>query len=211
MKAGGRFPCLKHGHQVKHKEAIAHITAKLEVGLSDHLHYHCLGHTLDVIEACERIGKAMGVSEEELTLLRVAAAYHDSGFLTRYSGHEEAGCDIARETLPGFDFSASTIETICAMIMATKVPQEPSFPLAEILCDADLDYLGRDDFEAIGKTLFKEWMHIGIVMDLENFNRIQVKFLNIHHYHTEYSREVRTPVKLAHLAILEKLVATYDK
>jgi uncharacterized protein len=97
------------------------------------------------------------------------------------------------------------------MIMATKVPQEPSFPLAEILCDADLDYLGRDDFEAIGKTLFKEWMHIGIVMDLENFNRIQVKFLNIHHYHTEYSREVRTPVKLAHLAILEKLVATYDK
>jgi uncharacterized protein len=196
---------------MNHGEAIDHILTRLRDGLSDHLYYHSLDHTLDVIDASERIGREMGVSGHDMGLLRVAAAYHDSGFLVRYSGHEEAGCDIAREALPGFGFSADDIGAISDMIMATKVPQAPTSPLAEILCDADLDYLGRDDFGTIGQMLFREWMHIGIVMDVENFNRIQVKFLNVHHYHTDYSKRVRTPVKLAHLAILEEIVSGYAK
>ena len=34
------------------------------------------------------------------------------------------------------------IEIICGIIMATKIPQRPKNYLEEIICDADLNYLG---------------------------------------------------------------------
>jgi len=196
---------------MNHQAAIDHILARLRSELAEHLYYHSLGHTLDVIATSERIGRALSIKEEEIQLLRVAAAYHDCGFLDTYSGHEAKGCDIARKVLPQHGFQEKEIADICAMIMATQVPQQPQSLLDEILCDADLDYLGRDDFYPIGQQLFKEWMHVGIVMDEKTFNRIQVKFLTAHRYHTEYGKAHRTPVKMAHLKELEEVVASYDR
>jgi uncharacterized protein len=195
---------------MNHQAAIDFIQTRLKEELAEHLYYHSYGHTVDVIDASARIGAAEGITDEEHKLLSVAAAYHDCGFLTTYAGHEEAGCRIARETLPGFDFGDSDIETICDMIMATQVPQKPQSLLAKILCDADLDYLGRDDFYTIGQHLFKEWMVVGIVMEERTWNRIQVKFLGSHQYHTAYAKKFRAPVKQSYLAELEKLVAGYD-
>ncbi len=196
---------------MNHQAAIDHILARLRGELAEHLYYHSLDHTLDVIDTSERIGRELQVTEDEIKLLRVAAAYHDCGFLVTYAGHEAAGCDIARKMLPEHGFQEKEIADICAMIMATQVPQQPQSLLAEILCDADLDYLGRDDFYPIGQQLFREWMHVGIVMDEKTFNRIQVKFLNTHRYHTEFSEKYRTPVKLAYLKELEEVVASYDR
>lgn len=196
---------------MNHQAAIDHILARLRGELAEHLHYHSLSHTLDVLETVDIIGMELGVSGEEQKLLRVAAAYHDCGFLVTYSGHEAAGCDIARKTLPEHGFQEKEIADVCAMIMATQVPQQPRSVLAEILCDADLDYLGREDFYPIGRELFKEWMRVGIVMDEQNFNRIQVKFLHSHHYHTEFGKRHRAPVKQAHLNELEQVVAGYDR
>ena len=58
--------------------------------------------------------------------------------------------------LPEFGYSETEIDTICGMILATKFPQQPHNRLEEIMCDADLDYLGRPDFFSIGNTLFEE-------------------------------------------------------
>jgi uncharacterized protein len=194
-----------------HQSAIDHILSRLQAELPSHLHYHGHHHTLDVLRAADHIGSQLGITDKEAHLLSVAAAFHDCGFLVTYSGHEAAGCEIARKMLPDFGFSSSDIELITEMIMATRVPQEPKTLLAEILCDADLDYLGREDFYTIGRQLFDEWMHVGIVMDEKTWNRIQVKFLSSHHYHTEYSRKLRTPVKETYLAELELLVASYGQ
>ncbi|MCF8257743.1 MAG: HD domain-containing protein [Flavobacteriales bacterium] len=194
---------------MNHQAAIDHILSRLKSELPAHLYYHGPHHTLDVLAASERIGKLHGLSESDRQLLSVAAAYHDCGFLVTYAGHEAEGCNIARKTLPDFDFSETEIETVCEMIMATRVPQEPGSLLAEILCDADLDYLGRDDFYMTGQQLFKEWKVVGIAKDEQTWNRIQVKFLNAHHYHTPFSRKERTPAKLSHLKELEELVASY--
>lgn len=197
--------------RMDHQSAIDLILSRLQNELPTHLYYHGHHHTVDVIESAQRIGRHMGVSEDESRILSVAAAYHDCGFLVTYSGHEAAGCEIARATLPAFGFEEPRIAHICEMIMATRVPQEPQCPLAEILCDADLDYLGRADFYTIGRQLFDEWMHVGIVMDEQTWNRIQVKFLNAHSYHTSYGRTLRAPVKAAYLEELEKLVMSYGQ
>jgi hypothetical protein len=194
---------------MNHQGAIDYILARLQQELPAHLLYHGHHHTLDVLEATERIAMHQQVTSHELNLLLVAAAYHDCGFLTTYANHELAGCAIAQEQLPAFGFNTQDIEAICAMIMATKVPQDPKSRLADILCDADLDYLGRDDFFAIGTNLYLELNHLGVLKDEESWNRLQVKFLSSHKYHTTYGQTNRETEKCAHLATVEKLVATY--
>ena len=193
-----------------HQGAIQHILDRLEHELPEHLYYHGKHHTKDVLETVEKIGRHEGVSEEHINLLLVGAAYHDCGFIHGHKDHEETGCDIAREALPKFGFTESHIKLVCQMIMATKVPQNPTCKLCDILCDADLDYLGRDDFEPIAKSLFNELHHLGILENEEAWNRIQVGFLKEHHYHTSYGKTLRQPEKEKHLKELEAIVASYN-
>lgn len=193
-----------------HQGAIDYILERLEKELPEHLSYHGKHHTLDVLDTVKRIGIHEGVSEEQLKTLSVAAAYHDCGFIFGHVNHEKAGCDIAKECLPKFGFEESKIKLVCTMIMATKVPQNPTCKLCDMLCDADLDYLGRDDFEPIAKSLFKELHHLGVLKDEHTWNKIQVGFLKEHYYHTSYGKELRQPKKEEHLKTLEALIANYD-
>ncbi|CCH54549.1 metal dependent phosphohydrolase [Fibrisoma limi BUZ 3] len=179
---------------------------QLRHGLSPALYYHGLHHTLDVVQAALDIAQQEGITDEEsLALLKTAALYHDSGFMTTYQGHEEAGCILAGETLPGFGYTDQQIETVCSLIRATKVPQQPQTHLERILCDADLDYLGRDDFEPIAHTLYQELKVRDAVADETTWNQMQVRFLANHTYWTPTNDARREPGKQANLARLRAL------
>ncbi|MGB0367777.1 MAG: HD domain-containing protein [Flavobacteriales bacterium] len=191
--------------------AIEHILNRLAEDLPSHLSYHGHHHTLDVLEASERIARAEGVSEEDINLLLVAAAYHDCGFLYGHENHEQKGCDVVKSTLPQYGFEQSHIDLICQMIMATKVPQSPSCLLCNILCDADLDYLGRDDFEPVADSLFQELKVSNIVSDIETWNKIQLSFLSQHTYHTDYGKTQRQPQKSIHLEKIRTIVDGYEQ
>ena len=62
-----------------------------------------------------------------------------------------------------------------------------------MICDADLDYLGRYDFFPIGDALFREMNRNNEISDTLAWNNLQVKFLNAHRFHTNYSIQNRTP------------------
>jgi hypothetical protein len=95
------------------------------------------------------------------------------------------------------------------MIRATKVPQNPQTLLEEIICDSDLDYLGRDDFFSIGEGLYKEFRIQKIVSNEEEWNQLQVSFLESHHYFTKTSNERRKKGKQLNLEkIKEKINLT---
>lgn len=175
------------------------VIGKLEKGLSPTLTYHNVPHTLDVLKHVIKISEQEGVTEEDLLLLKVSALYHDIGFLDTYSGHEEKSCEIASIELPAHGFSKNQIEKICGMIWATRVPQEPQTRLEEIICDADLDYLGRDDFFKIGEGLYKEFLIQNIVSNEKDWNMLQVKFLENHHYFTNSSKKSRQAAKQLNL------------
>ena len=83
--------------------------------------------------------------------------------------------------------------------MVTKIPQQPKNLLQRIICDADLDYLGRNDFEVIGEKLRQEFLVYGVVQTEEEWDRLQLKFLTSHKYHTASSQHMREPVKQMHL------------
>lgn len=183
------------------------ILRKLEGELKPNLYYHDIDHTLDVYHSVERIAKLEKVSNEESLLIKTAALYHDSGMLRTYIGHEEASCNIARETLPRFDFSDKQIEVICKMIMTTKLPQSASEKLEMILCDADLDYLGREDFYMISHRLKLEWNLLNVnPTSLKEWYALQVKFLEGHTYFTKSVINSRTKGKQKNLEQIKELI-----
>lgn len=183
------------------------VVSTLASGLSPTLYYHGLHHTLDVVDAADRLARAEGITDaESLDLLQTAALFHDIGFLFTYKGHEETGCDYARQELPRFDYDPAQIEAICGMIRATQIPQQPRTKLEEILADADLDYLGRDDFDPIAHSLYQELKARDMVTDEMTWNRIQVGFLTSHHYWTATAVATRQDGKQQRLDGLRVLV-----
>lgn len=160
------------------------ILNKLKNELSEKLYYHSIDHTLDVYYSAERIAKEEGVNTADMKLLLVAAIYHDAGYLKQNEDHEELSCVIAREFLPNFNYSIKEIDIICGMIMATKIPQTPKTHLEQIISDADLNYLGRTDFFSIGESLYKEMLAFGYIENRNEWNKIQLKFMQQHHFFT---------------------------
>lgn len=180
--------------------ARTYILRRLREELPAERTYHSLEHTLDVYASAVDIAEQEGVQGEGLTLLKIAALYHDAGFALQDLEHEQGSCSVVREKLPEFGFATEQVEKICDMILATRIPQAPRNKLARILCDADLDYLGRGDFFRIGNTLFAEMKHYGVLRTEREWNELQVRFLERHSYFTATSKRLREPVKQRHLA-----------
>ncbi len=159
------------------------------------LQYHNINHIYDVLNAAMVIAKHEQLPEDEMKLLRLAALYHDAGFIHSPKNHEEKGAEMAREMLPEFGLSTDQINMIGNMILATRIPQSPGTPLEKILCDADLDYLGREDFYEIGGRLLEELKDQGVVETEREWNLVQKTFLESHRFHTAYSKANRENVK----------------
>ena len=138
--------------------------------------------------------------------MRAGALLHDIGFIDSDENHEVNGTRIAEKILPDYDFTKEQIDVVKGLIMATRVPQRPKNELERIICDADLDYLGREDFYTISKTLFEELKAISKINSEADWNRLQVLFLESHSYHTDFAIENRQPEKEKRLAELRKLV-----
>jgi predicted metal-dependent HD superfamily phosphohydrolase len=180
------------------------IKHKLESELPSDLTYHGLHHTMDVLQAGMMIAATEKVSEKDLHILRLAIWLHDSGFTATYRGHEEEGCNIARKLLPKYNISEKDIAVVCGLIMATKIPQTPDTLLEKIICDADLDYLGREDVFEIADTLYVEIKRHINKMSEEEWNSLQISFLEAHQYFTKYAKKHRGPAKLKYLNKLKK-------
>lgn len=181
------------------QQAHDYMMSRLERELSPRLHYHNVDHVRDVLNAALRIGKLEGVGPDGLELIGVAAVFHDSGFILDVKDHESTGCLFVRDYLPSIGFSENELELICGMIMATRVPQQPLNDWQMILCDADLDYLGRDDFFQTGNKVFRELVEFGQITTEREWNELQVRFLSEHSYFTQTSQAERKPAKDANL------------
>lgn len=192
----------KENMEADYQKAEAFMLSCLQKELSTDLVYHGYHHTLDVMNAAMNIAAFENLSTDEIALLRVAVAFHDSGFIYSHKNHEEKGCRLAEEYLPGFHFTAEQTAAVCSMIMATKIPQQPTTKLESVLCDADLDYLGREDAVSIAHTLFKEQQLHSKNLDEKSWDEMQISFLKSHHYHTSYSLRYRDAHKQSYLQML---------
>ncbi len=181
---------------------------RLECELLPQLLYHSAAHTRDdVLPAAERLAAWEQVTGEPLLVLRTAAVYHDLGFIERYEDHEAVSIRIAVEMLPSFGYNSSHVERIVGIIRATRLPQSPSNLLEEIMADADLDILGREDFLSRNHDLRAEAAAFGTVIGETEWYRIQLDFMRTHRYWTAAARTLRDAGKAANIAELDRLLA----
>ena len=182
------------------------ILDKLEMDLPGYLFYHNVKHTVDVVTEVELIGWAEGCSDEEILLLKTAGLFHDAGHTIAYDNHEFYGTEIAKEMLPAFNYTPKQIECICSLIMSTKLPPRPTNLLENIMCDSDLDYLGRSDFIPVSNTLYEELKAQNKMGSLNDWNKIQVKFISGHQYFTKTARSLREVNKQLQIERIQSLI-----
>ncbi len=184
--------------QADFEKAEKHIQEILNASMPK-LPYHNTAHVVDVLATSQLIAKDQKISTDDVKLLRLAALLHDIGFIQSGKEHEATGAAMARTLLPEFGLPPSDIDIIANMILATHLPQSPKTLLEKILCDADLDYLGRDDFYEIGGRLFVELKEQEVVETEREWNIMQRTFLQSHRYHTSFGQSNREPRKLERL------------
>jgi predicted metal-dependent HD superfamily phosphohydrolase len=160
-----------------------------------------------VLPAVQRLAAMSDVSEDEAKLLEVAAACHDLGFVVQRQEHERIGAELAADLLPAFGFSAPQIAAVQGMIMATQLPQSPQTPLEEILADADLDVLGREDFLARNEALRAEMAASGVTLSEEQWIRTQLRVLENHHYFTGAAKRLRGEGKRKNITMMKERLA----
>ncbi|MDF1672514.1 MAG: adenylate/guanylate cyclase domain-containing protein, partial [Vicingaceae bacterium] len=181
---------------INYRKAEKYIVKRLKKELPDNLHYHDLRHTTDVCAAVERLALMEGIEGDDIFLLKTAALYHDAGFVHQYANNEDLGAELAREVLPRFGYTEDQLDTICKLIQATKVPQKPNNHLEQIICDADLDYLGGDEFHFIADKLKRELMERDMVQTDKQWDELQIKFLQAHTYFTKTAIRLRQANKM---------------
>jgi class 3 adenylate cyclase len=182
------------------------ILDKLEHELPSYLYYHNVKHTIDVINQVELIGYGEGVDDEAILLLKTAALFHDAGHIIAYDNHEYYGTQLAKEYLPKFKYNQKQIDRICDLIMSTKIPPEPSNLLEKIMCDADLDYLGRSDFIPVSNTLYNELKAQDKIGDINEWNKIQLRFISHHQYFTQTALNLREVNKQRQIERIKSLI-----
>ncbi len=166
--------------------------------------YHTIDHIRDVVEQAERIAKKEKVEKSVIDDIKLAAWLHDVGYIWEPLRHEARGAEYATSILTEMKFPKSKINLITGMIMATKIPQSPKNIYEEIICDADLDYLGRDDYAVNSNGLLQE-IELNKKLNKKDWLTLQTNFLNQHNFFTKASQQLRSPKKAL---ILKKLQET---
>ena len=198
---------LHHFSSIKYYKTEHHVIQMLEAGLDSNLYYHGIHHTKDVVKSVERLALLEGVTDEGLFLLKTAAIFHDAGFLESYQHNEPIGARMAEEILPQYGYTEDHIQTIKELIFVTQIPHKPTNKLQEIICDADLDYLGREDFTEIADKLRRELKERKFISSDQKWDEIQIAFLNQHTYFTKTAIQTRQKMKEENIGIVQERLA----
>ena len=185
---------------IKLRRHLAHI---LQTELPEHYSYHGMSHTINVLKVCNEYIRREKVTSEDAKLLRIGAICHDLGFIVSHQNHEQKSSELAASLMTQYGFSNSHISTVKGLIQATRVPQNPKTFLEKLLCDADLDYLGREDYYKISNKLYQELKTLNLISSKAEWKQQQIGFLKAHRYHTSFARKHRQPEKEKRIKELE--------
>ena len=176
------------------KEIEKHINPELKEKIFDDLSnildenysYHNLDHTKRVISAAVDIGSNYDLSEKDWRCLLTACLLHDYGFIESHVEHEKISAKLSSQILPKYGFSETDIQIINSLIIVTKLEKKPKNLLESIIRDADLEYLGSEDFIKISPLLKKEWINCEVVKSDSEFYKIQYEFILNHSFYTDF-------------------------
>ncbi len=168
--------------------------------------YHNLSHTEAVAANAYRIAAHYDLSDRDIFIIITAAWFHDTGYFNgEPADHEQRGAALAGDYLRNIGIDNETIAAIGNCILATRMPQTPGNLNEQIVCDADLYHFGTDHFFERNKLMRKEaeWK-LGRKISKEEWRSSTIRFMEAHHYHTDYCRNLLQPQKNENLKALKK-------
>lgn len=183
---------------------------ELLVPLENH-YFHQYWHSLDVCERAVYLWQKEGLSDEDLEMLALAWLFHDTWFVIQYEDNEEIWAKIAKNFLKSMLYPEEKIEKIEKIILATRVSHNPTNIYEEIIKDADLDNLWREDFFKKGDKLKKELETIKDIKILEpDWRHWSIVLLKKHKFYTKTQQKERKDKKEENKKILEKIIKSFE-
>ena len=179
--------------------------------LPDGIKFHDANHTLHptkgVVAVANRIAISENISEHDRELLIAAAYFHDTGYIREYDKNEPIAARMAGRILKLIGYKPHEIEEVQKMILSTDLDREPKTHFEKILCDADLDNLGREDFFKLDGKLREGRGARGLdVSDDAKWYRGTLEFMKKHQYYTESQKKLREKGKQKNIKrLLNKL------
>jgi hypothetical protein len=167
------------------------VIQKLKNELPDTLYFHNAQHTSHVHYQAELLGRSENITLTELLLVRSAALCHDIGYIDTIEGHEQRSVEMAREILPLYRYTIDQIDEICKLILATRMPPNPTNIMEKIICDANFDHVGRVDFLIESDRLFQENRTLGKINSKKEWNELQIDFLKKFDFFTSAAQKMR--------------------
>lgn len=188
--------------------AEAYATDILENQLHRAYAYHTADHTRQVVAAAEEIGREIGLTESEIRLVKVAAWFHDLGYLRKYQEHESESIKLAQDFLTRQEaVTPAQRERITQLIDATRLDQEPRNVLEQVLKDADLYNLALPDALENSEKIREEWkVFCNREFTDEEWDDFNYKFFKDYEYYTPYAQQTLGPRKSENAKKLKKAI-----
>ncbi|RKW25212.1 HD domain-containing protein [Candidatus Gracilibacteria bacterium] len=177
-------------------------------------YYHSYEHAIDVMQRAIYLSEQENLSVDEIEMMALAGLFHDTGFIVMYDKNEPIGAKIASNYLKSINYDKNKIKLIEQIILATDPDYtNPKNIYEKIIKDADMDNLGRDDFQKKSNDIKKE---------LETVKKIKIKDPEWHHslvdllishkFNTDVQRKERDKKKQENLnKMITKLKKEYKK
>ncbi|RSK46259.1 Pycsar system effector family protein [Hymenobacter perfusus] len=172
------------------KSAKAYVLALLEEKLPAQLVYHSPKHTTTVVKEARALAEAAGLDEADQEALVLAAWFHDAGYLDTYDGHEFRSAELAGEWLTKQGYPPERTALVQTLIKATHRDATRETELEQLLVDADMSGMGRDDFFANAELLRAEWeTSLGKTYSNTEWAENQLAFLLAGKYYTKAAKD----------------------
>jgi len=166
------------------------------------LPYHNYDHAVDVAQATERLADLENLGTLQRFLLQTGAYFHDIIYEINAKDNEERSALLAEDFLPIVGYDYEDIFQVSSLVMATKISTKPKSKLEKLMCDADVDNLGRPDFFDKCELLRQERG----VEDKKVWYTNALKFLQGHQYYTEAAKDLRQKGFEENMKNLQRLV-----
>lgn len=137
-------------------KAEAYIFKLFKDKLSSEYIYHDYLHTLRVVTAVNELINGEQILTPDATHLRLAAWFHDAGYIDGYENHEERSCAIFKDFIKENTFENVNIDLVCSLILATKCSHFPTNLLEMCMKDADFYHFTLDNYNELGELLKNE-------------------------------------------------------
>jgi len=186
------------------RETALYVEEYMKANLPENIAFHNYNRTAKVARIGDTLSIQSDLRENEKMLLHLAALFIDSGYCEDSHNSAAAAAMLARNYLSGKGLDDASIKAITESIEAIGYPQQPVSLIAQYLCDADMYYLGSNNYSLNTELLRKE---ISLV-DKVNYSdkdwiRKQLQVLEDHTYFTAEARKLFKKRKKNNILLLQ--------